>query len=122
MVGWLTAAGSGGVTVGAPQGQLARGVKVTFESVSDSKLRHSNRARLLSLAVERGETLQRRCDSVENANAAALDWAAPERLLVPMRSMRNDIWAAPCGDAGADTTVEAASKLKCTVSNYSDNR
>lgn len=56
VVGWLTAAGSGGVTVGAPQGQLARGVKVTFESVSDSKLRHSNRARLLSLAVERGET------------------------------------------------------------------
>ena len=23
--------------------------------------------------------------------------------------MRNDIWAAPCDDAGADTTVEAAS-------------
>ena len=39
-----------------------------------------------------------------------LDWAAPEQLLVTMRSMRNDIWAAPCGDAGADTTVEAASK------------
>ena len=38
-----------------------------------------------------------------------LDWAAPEQLLVTMRSMRNDIWAAPCGDAGADTTVEAAS-------------
>ena len=51
-----------------------------------------------------------------------LDWAAPEQLLVTMRSMRNDIWAAPCGDAGADTTVEAASKPKCTVSNYSDNR
>ncbi len=51
-----------------------------------------------------------------------LDWAAPEQLLVTMRSMRNDIWAAPCGDAGADTTVEAASKPKCTVSNYSANR
>ena len=51
-----------------------------------------------------------------------LDWAAPEQLLVTMRSMRNDIWAAPCGDAGADTTVEAASKPKCAVSNYSDNR
>ena len=51
-----------------------------------------------------------------------LDWAAPEQLLVTMRSMRNDIWAAPCGDAGTDTTVEAASKPKCTVSNYSDNR
>ncbi len=24
--------------------------------------------------------------------------------------MRNDIWAAPCGDAGVDTTAEAASK------------
>ena len=24
--------------------------------------------------------------------------------------MRNNIWAAPCGDAGADTTDEAASK------------
>ena len=47
---------------------------------------------------------------------------APEQLLVTMRSMRNDIWAAPCGDAGADTTVEAASKPKCTVSNYSANR
>ena len=51
-----------------------------------------------------------------------LDWAAPEQLLVTMQSMRNDIWAAPCGDAGADTTVEAASKPKCTVSNYSDKR
>ena len=51
-----------------------------------------------------------------------LDWAAPEQLLVTMRSMRNDIWAAPCGDAGADTTVEAASIPKCTVSNYSANR
>ena len=51
-----------------------------------------------------------------------LDWAAPEQLLVTMRSMRNDIWAAPCGDTGADTTVEAASKPKCTVSNYSANR
>ena len=51
-----------------------------------------------------------------------LDWAAPEQLLVTMRSMRNDIWAAPCGDAGADTTVEAASKPKCPVSNYSANR
>ena len=30
--------------------------------------------------------------------------------------------AAPCGDAGVDTTVEAASKPKCTVSNYSANR
>ena len=36
-------------------------------------------------------------------------------ILVTMRSMRNDIWAAPCGDAGADTTAEAASKPKCTV-------
>jgi len=51
-----------------------------------------------------------------------LDWAAPEQLLVKMRSMRNDIRAAPCGDAGADTTVEAASIPKCTVSNYSANR
>ena len=51
-----------------------------------------------------------------------LDWAAPEQLLVTMRSMRNDIRAAPCGDAGADTTVEAASIPKCTVSNYSANR
>ena len=51
-----------------------------------------------------------------------LDWAAPEQLLVTMQSMRNDIWAAPCGDAGADTTVEAASQPKCTVSNYSANR
>ena len=33
---------------------------------------------------------------------------APEQLFVTMRLMRNDIWAAPCGDAGADTTVEAA--------------
>ena len=32
------------------------------------------------------------------------------------------IGAAPCGDAGADTTVEAASIPKCTVSNYSANR
>jgi hypothetical protein len=31
-------------------------------------------------------------------------------------------WAAPCGDVEADTTVEAASKPKCTVSNYSANR
>ena len=28
-----------------------------------------------------------------------------------MLSMRNDIWAAPCGDAGADTTVET--KMHC---------
>jgi len=27
-----------------------------------------------------------------------------------MRSVRNDIWAAPCGDTGADTTAEVASK------------
>ena len=51
-----------------------------------------------------------------------LDWAAPEQLLVTMRSMHNDIWAAPCGDAGADTSVKAASKPKCTVSNHSANR
>ena len=40
---------------------------------------------------------------------------APEQLLVTMRSMRNDIWATPCGDAGADTTVEAVSKRRCIV-------
>jgi len=34
---------------------MARGAKVTFESIGD-KARHSQRARLLSLAVERGET------------------------------------------------------------------
>ena len=46
----------------------------------------------------------------------------PEQLLVTMRSIRNDIWAALYGDAGVDTTVEAASKPKCTVSNYTANR
>ncbi len=35
---------------------MARGAKVTFESVRGDKVRHSQRARLLSLAVDRGET------------------------------------------------------------------
>ena len=48
-------------------------------------------------------------------NAKSWNQRAPEQLLVTMRSMRNDIWAAPCGDVGADTTAEAASKPKCTV-------
>ena len=70
-VGLLTAAGSGdsaptGPMVPevplvpeaplVPQGQMARGVKVTFEAIRGDKERHSQRARLLSLAVERGET------------------------------------------------------------------
>lgn len=33
-----------------------------------------------------------------------------ERLLVTMQSMRNDIWAALCGDVGTVATAEAASK------------
>ena len=32
-----------------------------------------------------------------------------------MPSMRNDIWAAPCGDAGVGTIAEVASKRRCTV-------
>ena len=39
-----------------PQGALARGAKVTFETVRGDQVRHSQRARLLSLAVDRGET------------------------------------------------------------------
>jgi cbb3-type cytochrome oxidase cytochrome c subunit len=39
-----------------PQGSLARGAKVTFETVRGDQVRHSQRARLLSLAVDRGET------------------------------------------------------------------
>lgn len=35
---------------------MARGAKVTFEAVRGDKERHSQRARLLSLAVDRGET------------------------------------------------------------------
>jgi cbb3-type cytochrome oxidase cytochrome c subunit len=39
-----------------PQGPMARGAKVTFVSVRGDKERHSQSARLLSLAVDRGET------------------------------------------------------------------
>ncbi|MFN3244288.1 MAG: c-type cytochrome [Planctomycetota bacterium] len=38
------------------QGPMARGAKVTFATVRGDKVTHSQRARLLSLAVERGET------------------------------------------------------------------
>jgi len=38
---------------------------------------------------------------------------APEQLPETKRSMRSDIWVAPCGDAGVDTTEEAASKRRC---------
>ena len=44
------------LVVPAPQGALARGAKVTFETVRGDQVRHSERARLLSLAVDRGET------------------------------------------------------------------
>ena len=38
---------------------------------------------------------------------------ATERLPVTMRSMPYGIWAAPCGNDGADTTAEAALKRRC---------
>ena len=77
----------------------------------------------LTLKVLFGMPLRQTTGFVQSLlRLVGLDWAAPEQLLVTMQSMRNDIWAAPCGDAGADTTVEAASKPKCTVSNYSANR
>ena len=40
---------------------------------------------------------------------------AQEQLPATMPSMRNGIWAARCGDAGADTTAEAALRRKCIV-------
>ena len=43
---------------------------------------------------------------------------APEQLAATRRSMRNDIWVVPCGDGGAVTTVEAASKRKLSGSCY----
>ena len=52
----LTAAGFERVGNAAPRRATARGAKVTFETVRGDKVRHSQRARLLSLAVERGET------------------------------------------------------------------
>ncbi|MFK7740361.1 MAG: cytochrome c family protein [Planctomycetota bacterium] len=41
-----------------PQGQgaMAQGARVTFQSLRDASVTHTQRARLLSLAVERGET------------------------------------------------------------------
>ncbi|MCK5943289.1 MAG: c-type cytochrome, partial [Planctomycetes bacterium] len=39
-----------------PQGPMARGAKVTYATRRGDKVTHSQRARLLSLAVERGET------------------------------------------------------------------
>jgi len=39
----------------------------------------------------------------------------PELLLETVRSMLNSILAALCGDAGADTTAETASKRRCNV-------
>ena len=65
-----------------------RAVEVIRSNIGDAPMQWSHRARVQSPGNQR----------------------APEQLLVTMRSMRNDIWAAPCGDAGADTTVEAASK------------
>ncbi|MGK0303133.1 MAG: hypothetical protein ACI89X_004021, partial [Planctomycetota bacterium] len=35
-----------------PQGPMVRGAKVSFETVRGDKVRHSQRARLLSLAVD----------------------------------------------------------------------
>jgi len=56
----LTAAGFERVTEPAArtafQGPMARGAKVTFATRRGDKVTHSQRARLLSLAVERGET------------------------------------------------------------------
>ncbi len=43
---------------------------------------------------------------------------APELLREMKRSMRSDIWVAPCGDVGADTTAEAASKQNLSGSCY----
>ena len=43
---------------------------------------------------------------------------APEKLPATMRSMRNDILAAPCGDGGADITAEAALKPNLSGSCY----
>ena len=40
----------------AAQGSMARGVKATFETLRGDKIRHSQRTRLMSLAVGRGET------------------------------------------------------------------
>lgn len=40
----------------ASQGPMARGLKVTFETLRGDKVVHSQRARLLSLGVERGES------------------------------------------------------------------
>ncbi|HEB54363.1 MAG TPA: c-type cytochrome, partial [bacterium] len=47
---------SAAVAQSAPQASLQQGAKVTFEQLRGGKARHSQRARLLSLAVERGET------------------------------------------------------------------
>ena len=61
LLGWavvvtlLTAAGFQQVTEAAAAA-MARGAKVTFSTVRGDKVTHSQRARLLSLAVERGET------------------------------------------------------------------
>lgn len=52
----LSAAGVGKATALVPQGPMTRGAKVTFAAVRGDKSQHSQRARLLSLAVERGET------------------------------------------------------------------
>ncbi|MEZ6037096.1 MAG: c-type cytochrome [Planctomycetota bacterium] len=61
-IGWLcsvvaaTAAFGGAPGAAAPQAPRARGAKVTFEQVRGGKAKHVQRARLLSLATERGET------------------------------------------------------------------
>ncbi|MEC9047415.1 MAG: c-type cytochrome [Planctomycetota bacterium] len=61
LLGWalivtlLTAAGFQRVTEAAAVA-MERGAKVTFSTVRGDKVTHSQRARLLSLAVERGET------------------------------------------------------------------
>ena len=52
----LTASGFRKPAPALPQGPMARGAKVTFETVRGDKVRHSVRARVLSLAVDRGET------------------------------------------------------------------
>ena len=41
--------------------------------------------------------------------------SAAELLPETKRLVRSDTWGVPCGDAGADTTAEAASKPRCIV-------
>jgi len=57
-VAMLTAAGFARVDAGAsaPVRGVAQGAKVTFSTARGEKISHTQRARLLSLAVERGET------------------------------------------------------------------